>query len=177
MKFKVQDLPIYKDKGLGLGPHLHVFLDDQPYQAVYDLRQPLVLKDLTPGTHTIRAFASRPWHESFKNEGAYGQVTFHSFVKTQDNTPDPQLPLLTYSRPQGEYGAEPIMLDFYLTNLGRASDSSAQHSDWQVRVTLNGNSFEVTEWQPLYLSGLKPGQELGAPRAFRSTGAGDRQRL
>ena len=157
VKFKVKDLPIYKDEVLGLGPHLHVFLDDQPYRAVYDLSQPLVLKDLTPGSHTIRAFASRPWHESFKNKGAYSQVTFYSFVKTPENTPEPRVPLLTYSRPQGEYGAEPVMLDFYLTHVSRGSTPQSKDSNWQVRVTVNGDSFSVKEWTPLYLSGLKPG--------------------
>ncbi len=71
VRFQVKDLPIFKDSQLQLGPHLHVILDNEPYRAVYDLNQPLVLSDLSPGTHTLRVFASRPWHESFKNEGAY----------------------------------------------------------------------------------------------------------
>ncbi len=116
VQFQVKDLPIFKNEKFGLGPHLHVLLDNQNYQAVYDVKQPLILPDLSPGTHTLRAFASRPWHESFKNEGAYAQVTFHVFTKTDENHPDFEPPLLTYSRPQGTYGAEPILLDFYLTN-------------------------------------------------------------
>ncbi|MFM2430911.1 MAG: hypothetical protein RLZZ511_2124, partial [Cyanobacteriota bacterium] len=75
LQLQVKDLPIYKDAKLGLGPHLHVFLDEENYQAVYDVSQPFVLKDLKPGTHTVRVFASRPWHESFKNDGAFAQVT------------------------------------------------------------------------------------------------------
>jgi len=101
VKFQVKDLPIFKDEKLGLGPHLHVLLDNGPYQAVYDLNKPLVFEKVTPGTHTIRAIASRPWHESFKNDGAFAQLTFHVFAKTEDNSPNPDLPLLTYSRPQG----------------------------------------------------------------------------
>ncbi len=158
VKFRVKDLPIFKDEDLGLGPHLLVLLDNQSYQAVYDLNQPLTLKDLTPGTHTIRAFAAFPWHESFKNDGAYSQVTFHSFVKTQEHTPDPSLPLLTYSQPQGEIGAEPVMLDFYLTNVGETSPVQSKSSNWTVCVTVNGSSFTVNKWQPLYLSGFKSGK-------------------
>ena len=66
VRFQVKDLPIFQNPDLGLGPHLHVLLDNRTYQAVYDLSQPLIFKDLLPGTHTLRAFASRPWHESFK---------------------------------------------------------------------------------------------------------------
>lgn len=167
VKLQVQDLPIFQDEELGLGPHLHLILDNEPYRAVYDTSvydtsQPLILEDLEPGTHTLRVFASRPWHESFKNEGAYAQTTFHVFTKTQTNNPDLNQPLLTYSRPKGSYGAEPIMLDFYLTNaplhLVAQEDVQDDVSDWQIRVTINGQSFILDKWQPVYLKGFKQGK-------------------
>ncbi|NKB15967.1 MAG: hypothetical protein HC774_02105 [Sphingomonadales bacterium] len=160
VQLQVKDLPIYKDAKLGLGPHLHVFLDEDNYQAVYDVSQPLVLKDLKPGTHTIRVFASRPWHESFKNDGAFAQVTFNILTATQDDQPNPNLPLLTYSRPQGSYGAEPIMLDYYLTNapLHLVADDDKTVRDWRVKATIDGNSFILDKWQPIYLKGFQPGQ-------------------
>ena len=162
VRFLVKDLPIFKDETFGLGPHLHVLLDNRGYQAVYDTSQPLIFENLEPGTHTIRAFASRPWHESFKNDGAFVQTTFHVFTKTQDNSPSPALPLLTYSRPQGSYGAEPILLDFYLTNaplhLVAQADATDDIADWRIRCTVNGDSFVIDRWQPLYLKGFKPGK-------------------
>lgn len=160
--FQVKDLPIFKDRQLQLGPHLHVILDNQPYIAVYDLNQPLVLPDLSPGTHTLRVFASRPWDESFKNEGAYAQATFHVFTKTDDNNPDPKLPLLTYNNPQGSYGTEPILLDFYLTNaplhLVGKENADNEFSDWRIRSTINGESFIFDRWQAVYLKGFRPGK-------------------
>ncbi len=161
-RFQVKDLPIFKNSQLNLGPHLHVILDNQPYRAVYDVNQPLTFSDLAPGTHTLRVFASRPWHESFKNAGAYAQIKFHVFTKTEDNTPDPSLPLLTYSRPQGSYGAEPILLDFYLTNaplpiLAKDNPENPM-ADWRVRCTINGESFVLDRWQSVYLKGFKPGK-------------------
>lgn len=162
VQFQVQDLPIFKDPDLGLGPHLHVILDNQPYQAVYDLDHPIVFEDLAPGTHTLRVFASRPWHESFKNEGAYAQTTFHVFTKSTDNNPELALPLLTYSRPTGSYGAEPIMLDFYLTNaplhLVAQENLNDDIADWRIRATINGESFVLDRWQPIYLKGFKRGK-------------------
>ncbi len=167
VKFQVQDLPIFQDPDLGIGPHLNVILDNQPFQAIYDLDQPLILEDLSPGTHTLRAFASRPWDESFKNEGAYAQTTFHIFTKTDDNNPDPALPLLTYSAPKGNYGAEPILLDFYLTNTPLsntplqlvAQDNLDDDSvDWRIRVTVNGQSFLLDRWESIYLTGFKEGK-------------------
>ncbi len=159
VQLSVTDLPIFKSS-LGLGPHVHVTLDGQEYKPLYNLSESLTFESLTPGTHTIRAFASRPWHESFKNEGAYAQVTFHVYAKTGENTPNPQLPLLTYSRPVGTYGAEPILLDFYLRNapLHIAALEDSDISDWQIRATVNGQSFLMENWQPLYLKGFKPGQ-------------------
>ncbi len=184
VRLQVKDLPIFKDANLGLGPHLQVLLDNQPYQAVYDTNQPLELFDLEPGTHTLRVLASRPWEESFKNEGAYAQTTFHVFTKTEDNNPDRNLPQLTYNQPQDTYGAEPIMLDFYLTNaplhLIAQENSQDEILDWKIRATVNGESFTIDQWQPIYLKGFKPGKnwvqlefidELGNPikNAFNNT--------
>ena len=73
VKLEVQDLPLFQNPDLEMGPHVHLILDNQPYQAIYDIEQPIILSDLTPGTHTLRAFPVRPWHESFKNDGAYAQ--------------------------------------------------------------------------------------------------------
>ena len=162
VRLQVKDLPIFKDANLGLGPHLQVFLDNQPYKTVYDTSQPLAIADLEPGTHTLRVFASRPWEESFKNEGAFAQTTFHVFTKTQDNNPDRTLPQLTYNQPQDTYGAEPIILDFYLTNapLHQVAQEKAQDEilDWKIRATVNGETFAIDQWQPIYLKGFKPGK-------------------
>lgn len=162
VKLKIEGLSLFKDAKLGLGPHLQVFLDNQPSQSIYDLNQPLALQDLTPGTHTLQIFATYPWDESFKNEGAYAQTTFHIFTKTQNNNLNSALPLLTYNRPQGSYGAEPIMLDFYLTNapLHLVAQEHADDNivDWQIRCTINGSSFIIDRWQPIYLKGFKPGK-------------------
>ena len=161
VKLRVKDLALYKDEDLGLGPYLQLLLDNQPSHQIYDASQPLTLENLTPGTHTIRAFAVQPWHESFKNEGAFAQTTFHIFTKTPENNPDPSQPLLTYNYPQGTYGAEPVLLDFFLTNaplhLVAREDSQDAIPDWQVRCTINGESFTFDRWEPIYLKGLKPG--------------------
>lgn len=162
VKLQVQDLPIFQDEELKLGSHLHLLLDNQPYGAIYDTKQPIVFDDLEPGTHTIRAFAASSWDESFKNEGAYAQTTFHVFAKTPENKPDLSKPLLTYSRPQASYGAEPILLDFYISNvplhLAAQEDATDDIPDWQIRCTVNGESFTFDRWEPIYLKGLKPGK-------------------
>ena len=162
VRVQVRGLPVFKNEDWQLGPHLHVFLDDEPYQAVYDPSEPLVFEDLAPGTHTLRVFASRPWHESFKTHGAFDQRTFHIYAQTPQNELNGNAPLLTYSRPQGTYGAEPIMLDFYLTNaplhISAQTDNKDDLHDWRVRCTVNDQSFVFDQWQPIWLKGFKPGR-------------------
>ena len=162
VKLKIQDLPIFQNADLEMGPHIHLILDNQPYQAIYNPDEPIILKDLTAGTHTLRVFPVRPWHESFKNDGAFAQTTFHVLTKTEDNRPDPALPLLTYSRPKGTYGAEPILLDFYLTNAPlhviAQENTEDAIADWRIRVTINNESFLLDNWQPIYLTGFEKGQ-------------------
>ena len=159
LELKVEDLPVFQDNKLQLGNHLNLVVDNELRRAIYNLNEPIVVKGLTPGTHTIRAFAARPWEESFKNEGAYAQTTFNVLTETNDNRPDPSLPLLTYNSPTGTYGAEPLLLDFYLTNapLHAIAKNNPELKDWRVRVTVNGTSFILENWQPIYLTGLEPG--------------------
>jgi hypothetical protein len=161
VKLQVSDLPIFQDDDLKLGPHLSLIVDNEPSQAIYDLKQPIILENLAPGTHSLRVFAMRPWHESFKNDGAFAETTFHILTKTGKNSPAADLPLLTYSRPQGIYGAEPILLDFYLTNaplkFSNVTNESDNLQDWRIRVTVNGESFLLNTWEPIYLKGFDKG--------------------
>src|ERR1041385_8096590 len=66
----------HKDPATGKGNHIHVILDNQPYEAYYELNQPFELRNVVAGKHTLRVFPSRPWHESFKNDGAFQMVEF-----------------------------------------------------------------------------------------------------
>lgn len=162
VRLQVRGLPLFKDDAYQLGPHLHLFLDNEPYQAVYDLAEPITFAGLSPGTHTLRVFASRPWHESFKNQGSFDQRTFHVVAPTPQNELNAKAPLLTYSRPQATYGAEPIMLDFYLTNaplhMSAQAEANDDLHDWRIRCTVNDQSFVFDQWQPIWLKGFKPGR-------------------
>lgn len=162
VKLKVRGLPIYKDKSLELGPHLQVILDNQPARSVYNLKEDISFDALSPGSHTLRVLAVRPWGESFKNTEAYAQTTFHVFAKTGENTPDPDQPLLTYNQPQDTYGAEPVLLDFYLTNapLHQIAQENKKDDiiDWKIQCSLNGQQFIFDQWEPIYIKGLTPGQ-------------------
>ena len=161
VKLQVSELPIFQDDTLKLGPHLSLIVDNEPAAAIYDLKQPIILENLAPGTHTLRVLALRPWQESFKNDGAFAETTFHILTKTGKNAPDHNLPLLTYSSPQGIYGAEPILLDFYLSNaplrLSNTANGDNNLQDWRIRVTVNGESFLLDTWEPIYLKGFAKG--------------------
>ncbi|MCL2929473.1 MAG: hypothetical protein O4861_14635 [Trichodesmium sp. St16_bin4-tuft] len=161
VQLQVQDLPIFKSD-LGIGPYIEIILDNKHYRKIYNLNESIVLSDLEVGTHTLRVFACSPWDESFKNEGAYAQTTFHIFTKTANNNPAPDLPLLTYNSPVGSYGAEPIMLDYYLTNIQLPSVGGEypqdEITDGHIRVTVNGTSFITDQWQAIYLQGFYPGK-------------------
>ena len=150
IKLEVENLPIFQDDQFHLGNHLNLIVDNEPLQEIYSLDEPILIRDLSPGTHTIRVFAVRPWGESFKNKGAYAQTTFNILTETNDNRPITDFPQLTYSSPTGTYGAEPVLLDFYLDHL--------DIQKWLVKATVNGTSFTIEDWQPYYLTGFKLGE-------------------
>src|ERR1043165_7815766 len=68
---------------------------------------------------------------------------------------DPTKPLLTYSRPKGEYAgadADPIMIDFWLMN-------ATLGTDYRVRYTIDGGSPQfIDTWEPIWLTGWSAGK-------------------
>lgn len=203
------DLKGYKphqDPATQKGNHIHVILDNEPYEAYYELEQPFELRNVVAGKHTLRVFPSRPWHESYKNDGAFRMVTFtvkgggDASKPTTTNTGqtmannnsagsaqatsegkdmpastagdvDPTKPLVTYSRPKGEYkGAEadPIMIDFWLSNARLKGDGG----EYRVRYIIDDNEPRyIDKWEPVWLSGWLAGKhtvrlELLGPDEF-----------
>ena len=182
----------HMDEATKTGNHIHVILDNQPYEAYYNLGQEFELRNVADGEHTLRVFPSRPWHESYKNEGAFQMVRFTvknggananqptttnsgqqmsnsnaNAVPTPEGkemqnstagTVDASKPLLTYSRPKGEYkgdDANAIMIDFWLKN-GKLSGDGG---DYRVRYSVDGGEAKYIEkWEPIWLSGWTAGK-------------------
>ncbi|MCA1623319.1 MAG: hypothetical protein LC778_05875 [Acidobacteria bacterium] len=65
-----------KDPQTQMGNHIHIILDNQPYEAHYNLDTGFELRNVADGKHTLRVFPSRPWHESYKNNGAFQMIRF-----------------------------------------------------------------------------------------------------
>ncbi len=179
----------HKDPATGKGNHVHVILDNQPYEAYYELGQPFELRNVVAGKHTLRVFPSRPWHESYKNDGAFQMVTFTmkgggdaskptttssgQTVASPTTTParegkdfpsstagevDATKPLLTYSRPKGEYkgeDADPIMIDFWLTGAKLQGDGG----EYRVRYIVDDDEPKfIDKWEPVWFSGWTGGK-------------------
>ncbi|MBX3281712.1 MAG: hypothetical protein KF756_04465 [Acidobacteria bacterium] len=181
------------DEQTHTGNHIHVILDNEPYEAYYDITKPFTLKNVADGLHTIRVFPSRPWHESYKNEGAFQMVSFtvkngnadasKPTTTADGNTManaaaspdakqtstggkvDPKKPLLTYSRPKGEYkgaDAENIMLDFWITNTDLTPSGRVVGTDpcpCHVKYWVDGTDMgQLNRWDPIWLNGFAPGK-------------------
>jgi len=160
--FDLQNYVVGKDEA-GKGQHLHLIVDNEPYQAIYDVTTGVALdpKLLTKGTHVLRAFPSAGpkddkgalHHESRKHAGAFAWVRFHVGARGGDLAQefDPAKPLLTYSRPKGEYAAgspehAKFMVDWYLTNVTLSKDG------YRVAVTLDGQKLgDYAAWKPVVL--------------------------
>jgi hypothetical protein len=180
----------HKDPATGKGNHIHVILDNQPYEAYYELGQPFELRNVAAGKHTLRVFPSRPWHESYRDDGAFQMVTFtvkgggdaskptttnsgqtmaspspgvppregKDFAASTAGDVDPAKPLLTYSRPKGEYkgeDADPIMIDFWLGGAKLQGDGG----EYRIRYIVDDDEPKfIDKWEPIWLSGWISGK-------------------
>lgn len=180
----------HMDEATKTGNHIHVILDNQPYEAYYNIDREFELRNVADGEHTLRVFPSRPWHESYKNQGAFQMVKFTvknggadvnkpattNSGQQMSNTnaaPTPEgkdmqnstagavdatKPLLTYSRPKGEYkgaDADPIMIDFWLAN----AQLKGEGGNYRVRYTIDGGTPQyIDKWAPIWLAGWTSGK-------------------
>ncbi|MFP4600008.1 MAG: hypothetical protein ACOC9J_02450 [Persicimonas sp.] len=140
--------------GKEIGQHVHVIVDNEPYIAHYEANEPLVLEDLEPGTHTLRVFPARHYHLALKEGDVFKTRTFHVEERSEDFDFDDSAPYITYSRPKGEYDSEAakeLLLDFYVTNVELGDDA-------RVIYGVDGEETELTEWKPVLLPALEPGE-------------------
>jgi hypothetical protein len=182
----------HKDEATQMGNHIHVILDNQPYEAYYNLDEEFELRNVADGDHTLRVFASRPWHESYKNAGSFQMVKFtvknggaatnkpattnsgqqmsnansnaaparegKDMQNSTAGTVDATKPLLTYSRPKGEYKgieSDPIMIDFWLANAQLKGDGG----EYRIRYSIDGGEAKyIDKWGPVWLSGWTAGK-------------------
>lgn len=145
------------------GQHVHLIVDNLPYQAVYDVSGlvELATPPLDSGIHVLRAFPSRQWHESVKSQGAFAMTHFFLGDTTRQGVRTqlpyvPGEPVLTYSRPKGTYegaGADSVMVDFWLQGAELGPD------DHKVRLVVDDTlTWTLEEWVPHYLLGLSDGE-------------------
>jgi hypothetical protein len=149
--------------------HVHLILDNKPYKAIYDPKEPVRLNDLAggealaEGMHVLVAFPSRANHESVKTKDALTVVPF--WVGKKDaaaakNDPTKK-PMLIYSRPKGDYNGEManhVLVDFQIANVTLAEGKE------HVHVTVTGPGIDkpvegnVEKFgTPLYIENLQNG--------------------
>lgn len=139
------------------GPHVHLVVDDKPYQRIDDPSQTIELADLAEGEHWLRVFPSRATHESVKTPGAFAWVRFFVGGRPADAQALPRgpMPMLTYSRPKGAVegdAANHALLDFYLSDVTLAPDGA------NVHYWIDGaNEGDITAWVPHYIDNLPDG--------------------
>lgn len=137
----------------GKGQHIHVILNNEPYEASYDTAY-TTKAELKAGNHVALTFISRSYHESLKHKDAYAITQFKVGEEEMDEA-DLTAPHMFYSRPKGTYQADnaaKVMLDFYLVNTAISEGGNYVH------VALNDSiEFNLTKWSPYFIEGLPMG--------------------
>ena len=160
VKFEVKNFDIFMDEKTKTGQHINFLLDHVYNFTHQDVTKAWVFKSLPKGTHTIRAFVQRPWHETIKEPGAFAMVTFHVGEKDGKNTPEPGSPILSVTSPRGKYKrseAEKLLFDFWVTGC-RVTEEPGPDT-CRVRYKLDDKpETKLTKWAPLWWEGLSVGK-------------------
>lgn len=139
------------------GQHIHFILDNKPYAALYEKKHTTTVAKNTE--HYLVAFLSRSYHQSLKNKEA--ALVYHFKVDENGKVVKldaPTTPMLTYSRPKGDYlgkDTENILLDFYVWN-------ATLGNDYKVKADINtggkDTSIMISEWKSYFLKNLAMGK-------------------
>jgi hypothetical protein len=160
VKFEVKNFDIFTDEKTKDGQHINFILDQGLSFTHTDARKGWVFKSIPKGTHTIRAFVQRPWHETIKEPAAFAMVTFHVGEKDGKNTPEPGTPVLSVTSPHGKYKkseAEKLLFDFWVAGC-RVSEEAAPDT-CRVRYKLDDKpEVKLTKWEPHWWEGLTVGK-------------------
>ena len=154
-----------------LGQSIHVIVDNTPYfartgpslspfdeegnyyESMYRFKIPY---SLSQGEHFLRAFPARSYGESLKEEGCFAATNFYVQNRRVNNKMNLSKPYLTYNEPSGFLNIkdkEPVLLDFYLTNVSLSEDG------YFVRLTIDNKiKRKLTKWTPYYIYGLGKGK-------------------
>lgn len=154
-----------------LGQSIHIIIDNNPYFArtgpslspfdqegnyyerMYRYKIPY---SLSQGEHFIRVFPARSYGESLKEKGCFAANNFYVQNKRVIRRMNLSKPYLTYNEPSGFLNIkdkEPVLLDFYLTNVSLSEDG------YFVRLTIDDKiKRKLTKWTPYYIYGLNKGK-------------------
>src|SRR5437660_4799561 len=103
--------------------------------------------------------------------GASPEREGKNMMASTAGTVDRTKPLLTYSRPKGEYkgeDADPIMIDFWLSNAKLAGEGG----DYRVRYSVDGGAPKMLEkWEPIWLTGWINGKHRVTIELIDKSGA------
>ena len=160
LRFELKNYETFQDPKTESGQGIGIVFDNGPVSVDFHPDKPWVFRNVPKGTHTVRAFAVRPWHEALKEPGAFAIVTFHVGEKDGKNAPDPKAPLLTANRPKGKYPkgeAHKVMLDFLVTGCVVAEQSAPDSCRVRYRID-ELPEVTLTKEGPVWLTDLPPGK-------------------
>ncbi len=154
-----------------LGQSIHIIVDNNPYfarigpslspfdeegnyyESMYRFKIPY---SLSQGEHFLRVFPARSYGESLKEKNCFAATNFYVQNKRKNKKMNLSGPYLTYNEPSGFLNikeGQPVLLDFYLTNVLLSEDG------YFVRLTIDDKiKRKLTKWKPYYIYGLKKGK-------------------
>ena len=138
------------------GNRICLILDNgSPMEHDHDLK-PVILRGLSPGAHTLRAFAVRPDGKMLKDVEAWDRINFYVRRRDFSNFQPGDRPYLTVNLPW-DGNAYPdaegkVWLDFRLHHAPLGKDK------YRVRFQLDGVSTLLEKEEPFPLAGLSEGR-------------------
>lgn len=173
LRLRIGDWPLLESPSLGPGAHVVVQLDGEETVRAFTTSSDgvveLTMPALGPGSHRLVAYAALPWGEAVSGREARLSWNLHRGLRNSAALPDESSAQLVTIPATALAAGSAMPINWLLLN------APLQHlrpgdDQWRLRLSLEGSSVVLDRAQPLWLSGLKPGEHFLQLELLDATG-------
>jgi hypothetical protein len=161
LKLRLNDWPLVQRAELGPGPHLVIQIDNEAPIRIFETPSgatnlAIEMAELSPGSHSITAFAALPWGEAVAERQGRANFRFYRLAANPNGLPAPDsAQLVAVPAPELTAGA-PVPINWFLLN-APLQNLRPDDAHWRLQINLDGATGVLQQENSLWLSGLTPG--------------------
>ena len=175
LELELEDWPLVHRDDLGPGPHLVIQIDNEAPLRIFEATAgsshlEIPMAELSPGSHSLTAFAALPWGEAVADRRARANWRFQRLAANPQALPAlNSAQLVAVPSPALTAGA-PVPINWFLIN-APLQNLRPDDAHWRLKLSLDGATSVLQQEDSLWLSPLTAGSHALSLELLDGNGA------